>query len=514
MKKLEADIVVVGGGLSGLTAATQAAELGYNVICLEKSNTTGGAANMGMAMLAFESKYQRDQMENYTCDQAFFDFMEYTHWKSDAQLVRRWFDMSASTIEWLESFGVEFLGAYKYFQDSHCTQHMVKMPGATKPVERQASYMVKLMTDHAREIGVDIHFGTPVKKIILGDKGQALGVIAVDPDGEEIEVDGDAVIVGTGGMGNNVDMIKEYMGWTWGKDMFTFRIPGIDGDGMNMVWEAGGKKDKVSMELIYNTPGTTDVFKTLSETMRQPSTIMVNGLGERIVNEKILNNTTFTGNTISQQPGMRAYTIIGSDGIDYFKEHGLDYITYHHNVKDLSKWEHEKELYFSGAESAAENSVFAGESGIKYQDESEETAQNFAEFDTLEEVAEFIGCKYETLKATIDRYNSFAHGFDADFCKPSRWLRPITGTKFYVARHFPSGYGSLGGIKVNHNMEVISADNKVIPGLYATGTDCAGVFAGEYYFYNPGSTMSYALNSGRIAAFESTKYIDSEDFVV
>jgi len=63
-------------------------------------------------------------------------------------------------------------------------------------------------------------------------------------------------------------------------------------------------------------------------------------------------------------------------------------------------------------------------------------------------------------------------------------------------------------------MQVINNENKPIPGLYACGTDSAGVFAGEYYFYHPGSTMSYALNSGRIAAMESTKYIDSDDFVV
>ena len=147
MRKMEADIVVVGGGMSGLTAATQAAEKGAKVIVFEKGSTTGGAANMGMAFFAVESKYQKDQMYNWTKDDDFKFFMEYVHWRSDARLVRRWFNMSADTVEWLEKMGVEFLGAYKYFQDSHCTQHMIKLPGATKPAERQASHMVKLMTD-------------------------------------------------------------------------------------------------------------------------------------------------------------------------------------------------------------------------------------------------------------------------------------------------------------------------------------------------------------------------------
>ena len=122
MKHLEADICVIGGGLSGLTAATQAAEKGAAVVVFEKSGTTGGAANMGMAFFAVESHVQRDQMINWTKDDAFKFMMEYNHWKADAQTVRRWFNMSASTVEWVENFGVEFLGAYKYFQDSHTTQ--------------------------------------------------------------------------------------------------------------------------------------------------------------------------------------------------------------------------------------------------------------------------------------------------------------------------------------------------------------------------------------------------------
>jgi fumarate reductase flavoprotein subunit len=84
-----------------------------------------------------------------------------------------------------------------------------------------------------------------------------------------------------------------------------------------------------------------------------------------------------------------------------------------------------------------------------------------------------------------------------------------------VARHFPSGYGSLGGIKVNHDMKVLrKVDDNPIPGLFACGTDTANVvFGGEYCFYNPGSTMSWALNSGRMAGMEAWDYIEGDDFV-
>ena len=104
-------------------AATQAQESlnatgGGTVVAFEKSGTAGGAANMGMAFLAIESQLQKENMTNdFTLDDAFNFFMEYTHWRSDAKLVRRWFNMSASTVEWLQKMGVEFLGVYKVLQE-------------------------------------------------------------------------------------------------------------------------------------------------------------------------------------------------------------------------------------------------------------------------------------------------------------------------------------------------------------------------------------------------------------
>lgn len=133
-------------------------------------------------------------------------------------------------------------------------------------------------------------------------------------------------------------MIEERLGFKWGEDMFTFRIPGLDGDGMNMVWRAGGKEAPVTMEVTYNTPGVTDLFKTLSETMRQPN-LMVNLDGKRFMNEFYMDNTTYTGNSLLQQKKNCGFSIIGSEILDYYKQNGLDYITYHHGIRTLDKWE-------------------------------------------------------------------------------------------------------------------------------------------------------------------------------
>ncbi len=520
VRRMEADVVVVACGMSGLAAATQAQESlnasgGGRVVAFEKSGTIGGAANMGMAFLAFESQLQKETMNNdFTKDEAFNFFMEYTHWRSDAKLVRRWFNMSAETVEWVQKMGVEFLGVFKYFKDSHVTQHMIKAPGSNKPTERCAANMIQKMHAYAREIGVEIELHTSVTEILTGEEGQVRGVRAVTEDGQEIECLCNGVIVATGGMGNNVEMIEQYMGWKWGEDMFTFRIPGVDGDGMNMVWAVGGKKAPVNMEVTYNTPGTTDVFKTLSEVMRQPN-LLVNLDGKRFYNEEHMDNTTYTGNALLQQKQHMGISIIDSGIVDYYKEHGLDYITYHHAIQTMDNWEKEKEMYFAGEQSAAENSVFASED--KEVSYAENVEQNFFEFDSIDELADTLGINKKNLKATIAEYNAmcngFANGYDHQFIKDHRFLKPIEKPPFYAARHFPSGYGSLGGIQVNENMEVLDNALDPIPGLYASGTDSATVFGDSYCFYNPGSTMSYALNSGRIAGMESVKYMDSEEFI-
>ena len=81
-----------------------------------------------------------------------------------------------------------------------------------------------------------IHLETPVTELIVED-GAVVGVVATDKDGERIEARAKAVIVGTGGFGDNPEMIKEYTGFELGKDFFPFRIPGLVGDGLRMCWE-------------------------------------------------------------------------------------------------------------------------------------------------------------------------------------------------------------------------------------------------------------------------------------
>ena len=102
MKQMDADIIVVAAGLSGLAAAIAAAEKGASVIAFEKAATTGGAANMGMGPLGVGSRQQREQMVALTPGEAFRKHMYFTHYKVDARLVRDYYFKSGDTIRWLE----------------------------------------------------------------------------------------------------------------------------------------------------------------------------------------------------------------------------------------------------------------------------------------------------------------------------------------------------------------------------------------------------------------------------
>ncbi|WP_426350335.1 FAD-dependent oxidoreductase [Alloiococcus sp. CFN-8] len=503
-KLMEADVVVIGGGASGITAAVAAAEKDCSVIVLEKGSTTGGAANMGMGIFAVESHYQKAQLIDFTKEDAFNLLMNYTHWRVDARLVRKYIEQSSDTINWMESIGVEFLGAYKYFEKSTQTWHVVKTKGSNVPAERAASNMFHALTERAEELEVDIVYHTKATKLLVED-GHVAGVEFVGEDGEKGLIECNAVIVATGGFGDNPKMIQEYLGYQWGKDLHSFRIPGVEGEGLKMLWEAGAQRTAPVMELTFTTPGVTDVFKTLSETMRQPN-LMVNLDGNRFINEEIMNNTVYTGNAISIQREKTAFTLIDDSIIDTYRRTGLDYVTVHHNIKNVDKWDMELEKYFKG-----ENIESSGLSDL--HNDMQKTQRNIFVADSLEELCEKTGINIDNLKKTIEEYNESCTSEDKFFFKKHKYMKPLKGKKYYAAKHFPAGYGSLGGVKTNDKLEVLDSRGVKIPGLYACGTDACNIYGDSYCFFMPGNTMSFAVNSGRMAGYNAIEYMDSEEFL-
>jgi fumarate reductase flavoprotein subunit len=130
--------------------------------------------------------------------------------------------------------------------------------------------------------------------------------------------------------------------------------------------------------------------------------------------------------------------------------------------------------------------------------------------DSWDEIAEFIGAKPEVLKATVGQYNSFCDdGYDADFLKDKRYLWPLRTPPYYAILSNQGFDVSVGGIKINHNMEVLNKRSDAIKGLYAVGND-AGCVHGSAYTGGagaPGCDLSFALCSGCIAGENAARYV-------
>ena len=115
--------------------------------------------------------------------------------------------------------------------------------------------------------------------------------------------------------------------------------------------------------------------------------------------------------------------------------------------------------------------------------------------------AEKMGIDVEGFLAQVEEYNEMcAAGFDELFEKDRHYMEPIEKGPFYACRQHVGAYGSLGGVKVNHKLQVLTEEGKVIPGLYCVGTDACSIFGDSYPFTLPGNTMGFCLNSGRMAA--------------
>ncbi|OGO14396.1 MAG: hypothetical protein A2Z02_06825 [Chloroflexi bacterium RBG_16_48_7] len=481
MKQIETDVVVIAGGSSGLAAAVTAAENGARVTVFEKASTTGGAANMAMGLFAVESRLQRIKQVGLTTDEAFKMFMEYTHWKGDARLIKTYIDRSASTIDWLEGLGVEFLDVYNHNPGLYYTWHVVK-PSSGAFAAGSGGTLVKILTDTARELGVKVYMQTPVKKI-LKQNDRVTGVIAVDASGEEIKATAKAVIVATGGFGDNPEMIKERLGFEYGKDFFPHKIPGLAGDGLKMAWEAGAAQTQIIMHLVGGGP---TIMTGFGFTFNQPN-LAVNLLGERFMNEEeMIHNLAFCGNAISRQKDRRAYIIFDEDARRYYEDVKVDFPFVGFPVSKAENFDSELKQALDGGN------------------------ENIFVFNSLDEFIAKTGVDPEGFKKTLERYNKACEtGRDEEFNKKARFLRPVKKPKFYAARLFCDGFGTLGGIKINYKTEALDKESKAVPGLYACGSDANSMYGDTYCYLLSGNTLGFAINSGRMAGESATKYAKS-----
>jgi fumarate reductase flavoprotein subunit len=496
VKQLKSDIVVISAGTAGLPAAVTATEGDASVIVLEKSGRIGGATYRGNSLFACESRLHRANPPVKTREECFHSHMMWTHWRTDPRLVSTWINKSGSTIDWLEDMGVKFgiMGKGPFGEDSTCL--MVKGAPSDARQIGQAYAMSEVLAQRAKDLGVQFLMKTTANNLIKKGK-KITGVIANDQSGKEIKVSAGAVIIATGGFPNNKDWVKKYTGYEDGKDYVSLHKAGLTGDGIRMAWEAGAAATPMMIGLTHNLPpplngagGATMEFAAFTK----PTNIMVDTRGERFCNEDF----------ITSHGGAAAHGTVAS--VIALQKGKAGFMIFDGNLKN----------YYAGVPNPMAG-MFAMYIRYKHENLDDNIRDVLATgykylfmADSLEELCAQTGIDPNGLKNTITEYNRACEkGRDDAFHKDPKYLMPIKGQpKWYAGKMIAGAYGTSGGIKINHKMEVLAPNFDAIPGLYAAGNDANNMYDHSYTPLN-GSYISFAVNSGRIAAESALEYIKS-----
>jgi fumarate reductase flavoprotein subunit len=470
-EKLDADIVVIGGGGSGLTAAVSAAEAGIKkIIVLEKAVLPGGNTKNVGVFFAVNSPLQKRLGIKVTAEQAFRDKMTHDHWRPDARLVRNTIEKSGEVLQWLEDKGLK-IELIKQFagNDAPLVGHDMGGFGIL------GNSLLKILNVNCEKQGIKILCETPGKKILTDEQGAVTGVWASAKD-KGLKIAAKAIILASGGFAGNKELMKRY--FPYNVDYQAGSVPNMTGDGLLMAEELGATVDDQLAILLVGGPPSSLNYPNINLDQRY-DVVMVNKEGERYYDESLSlkYNPDDSTNTLRRQRGKEFYVL-------------LDSVV----IRD------------SASEKKPSESMQSPSGAKDIPKSTSEGAEKIAS--TWDEIAEFIGADAKVLKETIRRYNSFCEkGCDYDFFKDPKYLRPLNTPPYIAIRGRHGCQTTFGGIKINHRTEVLDKQDYSIKGLYAVG-DCAGSWAPLTYSHRyPGSASSFAICSGFIAGENAGKYV-------
>jgi fumarate reductase flavoprotein subunit len=472
----DTDVVVIGGGGCGMTAATTAAEKGAKVVVLDKHGI-GGNTVMGNDIFAADSPPQARMNLSRTKDAAFKIAMNFSHWSVNQRIVRAWVNESGNTIRWLEDKGLIFECPPMYGPDTWA-------PHGIKDTKGTGADIVKTLRRECEERGVKIYTQTPVKRILRDERGHVTGVVAAAKDGE-LQVNAKSVIISSGGYGGNKELLKKYNA-IYHENMINRGLP-LMGDGLLMAMDIGAATEGLGRYLIHGQIYSVD-WSILEVMGRERYTMWANKKGIRFTDETLggTGGPVDNGNVADRQPEKAVFSLFDEA------------------IKQR----------FIGERDPASRRPRGG--GVPPNTDLDEVLKQEAPkggvkiADTWDEIAAWMGADPEVLKATIAKYNaSCDNGYDEMFNKDPQYLLPLRKPPYYAIRCYASFMTTLGGIKINEHMQVLDAQDDPIPGLYAGGDCAGGVQSESYCMVLAGSAMSFALNSGRIAGEHAAEYARS-----
>jgi fumarate reductase flavoprotein subunit len=483
-ERIRSEIVVIGGGGSGLAAAVSALENGAKrIVILEKRAKLGGNAVFPDGILAADSPLQRRLGMDTSVDELFGLAVGYSHWKIDPVLVRALLERSGDTIQWLEEKGIRFADLIPHYPyQTPNTYHAAGGPGTT------GSLIVKALSQACeRSKAVRIERDTSAESLVL-EKGRTAGVLARTKEGRTVRIDAKGVIICTGGFSGNEALIKEYDPGYNKDEVPPLGIP-HQGDGIRMAREVGAALDGM---VVFDWEEHFPPSAELTVIARRPVTVWVNRKGRRFIDEGVP-ILVEVANAIYRQPGKVVYCLFDqkikerllSREVSPFERLFLG-ARFDTGIQESFRRKVEKELIRCAAEETVKIS------------------------DRWDEIARWMGAGTETLKSTVDEYNSYCDkGYDERLAKNPAILHSLRNPPYFALKCGIRLTVTHGGIKINHRMEALGTNDEPIPGLYAAGVETGTTDWDTYNMRLSGHSFSYTVNGGRIAGEEAARYVEA-----
>ena len=491
---VDADVVVVGAGGAGMTAAITAAAEGKSVVILESQSMVGGNSvratggmNAGKTVYQDENEFgesagvektlktaaekyadnetitalAKTVSEQWAAYQAnptgYFDSVELMELDTmiggkginDPELVETLCANSADAIDWLDEHGITLHNVSSFGGASVKRIHRpVNAEGKTVSV---GSYMIPLLEENCEKAGVKMMLDTTATEILTDANGAAVGVKATGASGETVTVNAKAVVLATGGFGANLDMVVKYKPEL--KGFMTTNAPGIQGQGIEMAEAIGAAT--VDMDQIQIHPTVeANTAALITEGLRGDGAILINEEGQRFIDEVGTRDVVSAAEIA--QTGSYSWLVVDQAMAD---------------ASSVIQGYIKKGYTVTGA--------------------------------TYEELGKAMGVDAAAFAETMEKWNGYVEAKnDPDFGRTS-FANPLNTAPYYAVKVTAGVHHTMGGLKINANTEVLNEKGEVIPGLFAAGEVTGGVHGANRL---GGNAVADFTVFGRIAGAAASDY--------
>ena len=491
---VDADVVVVGAGGAGMTAAITAAAEGKSVVILESQSMVGGNSvratggmNAGKTVYQDENEFgesagvektlktaaekyadnetitalAKTVSEQWAAYQAnptgYFDSVELMELDTmiggkginDPELVETLCANSADAIDWLDEHGITLHNVSSFGGASVKRIHRpVNAEGKTVSV---GSYMIPLLQENCEKAGVKMMLDTTATEILTDANGAAVGVKATGASGETVTVNAKAVVLASGGFGANLDMVVKYKPEL--KGFMTTNAPGIQGQGIEMAQAIGAAT--VDMDQIQIHPTVeANTAALITEGLRGDGAVLINAEGKRFIDEVGTRDVVSAAEIA--QTGSYSWLVVDQAMVD---------------ASSVIQGYIKKGYTVTGA--------------------------------TYEELGEAMGVDAAAFAETMEKWNGYVEAKnDPDFGRTS-FANPLNTAPYYAVKVTAGVHHTMGGLKINANTEVLNEKGEVIPGLFAAGEVTGGVHGANRL---GGNAVADFTVFGRIAGAAASDY--------